>query len=64
MPDPTLSLADGAIAPFKGAAARPRYYRALLNALAEHLDIDLDTPWRKLPAKARKALLHGTGTTS
>ncbi len=57
--DPTRSLARGAIEPW---GRRPgRYYTALLEALAEHLGIELETPWEELPAKARKAILHGTG---
>jgi len=63
VPDPKLSLADGAIAPFKGRGRASRYYAALLSALAEHLEIDLDTAFEKLPAKTRKAILHGTDDT-
>jgi excinuclease ABC subunit A len=60
VPDADLTLAGGAIAPWaRGPGAR--YYRALQGALAAHLGIDLDTPWRRLPAKARRALLFGTG---
>ncbi|MCG8590520.1 MAG: excinuclease ABC subunit UvrA [Proteobacteria bacterium] len=58
VPDPSLSLTGGAIAPW---GRRSRYYRELLAALAEHLQIDLETPWHELPERARRALLHGTG---
>jgi len=63
VPDPSLSLAEGAIEPWRGRGARTggRYYRQLLDALMEHLGVDRDTPWRKLPARARRALLHGLG---
>ncbi len=63
VPDASLSLAEGAIAPFKGRGRASRYYAALLKALASHLEIDLDTPFQKLPAKARRAILEGTGDT-
>jgi excinuclease ABC subunit A len=61
VPDSTVSLADGAIAPFRGRGRAARYYTSLLKALGAHLEIDLDTPFKKLPARARKALMEGTG---
>ncbi len=61
VPDPSISLADGAIEPWRVRGRRGSYYRQLLEALAAHLEIDLDTPWRKLPARARRAVLHGLG---
>jgi excinuclease ABC subunit A len=57
VPDPDRTLAEGAIDPWR----RGSYYRALLAAAAAHLGIDLDTPWRRLPKRAREALLHGLG---
>ncbi len=60
VPNPRLSLAEGAIAPFKGRGRASRYYDSLLRALGEHLHIDLDTPFGRLPARARKAILSGT----
>jgi excinuclease ABC subunit A len=60
VPDDTKSLADGAIAPWSGRSA-PRYYAKLLAALAEFFDVSLETPWRTLPPRVHKALLHGTG---
>ncbi len=59
VPDEGRSLAGGAIEPW---GRRPgRYYRQLLESLAAHLGIDLETPWGELPAKARRAILEGTG---
>ena len=60
--DEKLSIAEGAILPWtkKGTDAGI-YYWDKLKALAEHLDFDLKTPWRDLPAKAQKAVLHGPG---
>jgi excinuclease ABC subunit A len=63
VPDTTRSLAGGAIAPWSGRGA-PRYYKQLLAALAEHLEIDLETPWAELPKVAQRALIHGLGDTN
>ena len=60
IPDPTRSLARGAIEPWsRGKAAD--YYAEVLAALAEHYDIDLERPWNQLPARARAGILEGTG---
>ncbi len=63
VPDPDKTLGQGAIAPWGSGRRMTRYYRQLLESLAAHLDIELDTPWRELPARARKAILNGTGKT-
>jgi excinuclease ABC subunit A len=59
VPDPSMSLAEGAIAPWAGA--RTQYFARLLESLAVEHDIDLDTPFGKLPKAAQKLILHGTG---
>jgi excinuclease ABC subunit A len=56
VPDPERSLAEGAIEPWRGGARR-----AQLAAVAEALGVGLDVPWRRLPKRARDALLYGTG---
>ncbi|MEV6219270.1 excinuclease ABC subunit UvrA [Nocardia sp. NPDC051833] len=59
VPDPELSLADGAIAPWsRGQTAE--YFNRLLSGLAESIGFSMDTPWQNLPAKARKAVLEGS----
>jgi excinuclease ABC subunit A len=60
VPDPTLSLADGAIAPW--ARGDRRLVREALGALSSHFGIGLDTPFGKLPKKQRDLLLSGPGT--
>jgi excinuclease ABC subunit A len=62
VPDARLSIAGGAVAPFRRRGASAGFYASMLEALAEHLGFDLDTPWRKLPTKARRQILHGTGS--
>ena len=58
IPDPDLSLADGAIAPWSGGNVSD-YFRRLLESVCDDLGIDMETPWRALPAKARRTLLDG-----
>ena len=61
VPDSSLSLAEGALAPWSGGHVTD-YFQRLVEALADELGIDMDTPWSKLPAKARKSFLHGHPT--
>jgi excinuclease ABC subunit A len=60
VPDPTLSISDGALQPWIKAASM--YHRRLLEAVAEANGIDVDTPWQDLPEKDRQLLLDGTGS--
>jgi len=57
VPNPDLSVREGAIAPWAGASSR--YFVRLLEAAAEEYGIDLDMPWRKLTKRRRDVLLHG-----
>ncbi len=59
--DPSISLNDGVITPWSGAHVR-KYFDQLLVALGAEIGFDLDTPWEKLPAKARKSILQGHPT--
>jgi excinuclease ABC subunit A len=58
VPDPGLSIGEGALAPW--AASASDYYDQLIQAIAERYDVDLDTPWEDLSAKQRRFFLHGT----
>ncbi|WP_018686461.1 excinuclease ABC subunit UvrA [Actinokineospora enzanensis] len=58
VPDDELSLADGAIAPWAGGQTA-EYFTRLLTSLAETIGFRMDMPWRRLSAKAQKAVLHG-----
>jgi len=58
VPDPSLSLDEGAIAPWAGGHVTD-YFTRLVEALADEMGFDTETPWSKLPAKARKSLLYG-----
>ena len=59
VPDPTLSISQGALDPWTKAASV--YHRRLLEAVAESNGIDIDTPWQDLPESDRELLLQGTG---
>jgi excinuclease ABC subunit A len=59
IPDPTLSISEGALQPFMRSASR--YHRRLFEAVAESRGIDLDRPWQDLPKRDRDVLLNGTG---
>jgi excinuclease ABC subunit A len=58
VPDPSLSVGEGAIAPWAQSASD--YYDQLTQAIAERYEIDLDTPWERLSAAEREFFLHGT----
>ncbi len=58
VPDGSLSLADGAIAPW--AKARSGYFMKLVEALSVELGFSMDTPWKKLKSVHRQAILYGT----
>ncbi len=60
VPDPTLSISEGALASWMGAASL--YYRRLLEAVCEAYGVDADAPFQDLPAKDKNLLLEGTGT--
>ncbi len=59
IPDPAASLNEGAIAPWSRGTVS-EYFRRLLESLSEENGIDMDTPWSKLSAKNRNAILYGT----
>jgi excinuclease ABC subunit A len=61
IPDPTLTLADGAIVPWRQAGAWSGYFDLVLQAAAETYDIDLFEPWENLTAAKRNVILEGTG---
>jgi excinuclease ABC subunit A len=58
VPDPDLSIEEGAIAPWAGA--RLEYWDRVLAATAEAHGFSTATPWKKLPKKARDVLLNGS----
>src|SRR5688572_8365557 len=61
VPDPSLSMRNGAIQPWSRAGAASPYYLQTLEALAKHYRVSMSTAWEKLPKKARDGILFGTG---
>ncbi len=59
VPNPDMSLADGAVAPWALGTATLQYWTRLLTGLSKELDFSVDVPWRKLPDRAREAALYG-----
>ncbi len=58
VPDDSRSIEDGAIAIWKEGTDNWRTKQ--IQQLAKHYKFQLNTPWKKLPEKARKILLYGT----
>ena len=58
VPDPDLSLADGAVSPW-GSGHISEYYARLVTALADELGADVNAPFKDLPDAMREAVLHG-----
>jgi excinuclease ABC subunit A len=57
--DDRLSIAEGAITPWKGRDGETIYYWDRLRALSEHLGFDLKLPWKDLPANIQHTIMHG-----
>jgi excinuclease ABC subunit A len=59
VPDETLTLKKGAVAPW--AKSSSPYYLQTLEALARHYKFSMNEPWEDLPKKVREVILHGSG---
>ncbi|MFL5180396.1 MAG: excinuclease ABC subunit UvrA, partial [Microvirga sp.] len=60
VPDETLTLKRGAVAPW--ARSTSPYYGQTLESLAKHYGFKTATPWADLPEKARDVILNGSGS--
>jgi excinuclease ABC subunit A len=58
VPDPGLSITEGALAPWAGSSSS--YYEQVTEAIAERYGVDLDVPWEDLPEEMRELFLTGT----
>ena len=58
VPDPSLSLAEGAILPWSTSASN--YYEQMTQAIADRYEIDMETPWEDLDEEVRECFLYGT----
>jgi len=60
VPDPDLSLRQGAIAPW--ANRHSVHFQQMLDSLCRHYKISMHTPFRDLPEDIRSVFLHGSGS--
>jgi excinuclease ABC subunit A len=58
VPDPSLSIAEGAILPWAGTASN--YYEQVAEAISERYGVDLGAPWEELSQEDRGLFLNGT----
>ncbi len=58
VPDPTLSISEGALVPW--ALGSSGYYESVINAIAERYEIDLEAPWQDLTEEQQNFFLYGT----
>jgi excinuclease ABC subunit A len=58
VPNDELSLREGAIEPWEKRNAP--FFQGILEAIAAHYKIDMYTPWAKLSAEVKQAILHGS----
>ncbi|HSJ92669.1 MAG TPA: excinuclease ABC subunit UvrA, partial [Gaiellaceae bacterium] len=60
VPDPALSIADGALVPWT-LGSSSGFYEAVIEGIADRWEIDLQAPWYELPEEVRNRFLYGTG---
>ncbi len=60
VPDPTLSLSEGALQPWR--LGHSRYWKRLVEAVAEGRGVDAEAPWQELSEAEREVFLFGTGS--
>jgi excinuclease ABC subunit A len=58
VPDPKLSIADGALALWKEGSDNWRFRQ--IQTVASHYKFKMTTAWEKLPEKARNCILYGS----
>jgi excinuclease ABC subunit A len=60
VPDPELSLNDGAILPWSKSKHRDNYYGQMLKAVTDHYGFSMNTPFKDLPQKYQEIILYGS----
>jgi len=58
VPDPTVSIGDGALVPW--SVGNSTFYESVIQAIADRYELDLDTPWGELPEEQQNLFLYGT----
>jgi len=59
VPDPTLSIGEGALVPWSVGSSS--FYESVIQAIADRYEIDLDAPWEELTREQQDSFLYGTG---
>ncbi|MEM6409591.1 MAG: excinuclease ABC subunit UvrA, partial [Pseudomonadota bacterium] len=59
VPDGTLTLYDGALAPWR--KGKSPYFLQTIEAIAKHYEFDKNTPWKDLPKFVQQVFLYGSG---
>jgi excinuclease ABC subunit A len=60
VPEPGLSLNEGAILPWSKSKHRDNYYGQMLRAVADHYGFSMDTPFQDLPLEYKNIILYGS----
>src|ERR1043165_2693638 len=58
VPDPDLSIGDGALVPW--SVGHSSFYESVIQAIADRWEIDLDKPWHELTPEQQDLFLYGT----
>jgi excinuclease ABC subunit A len=58
VPDPSLSIAEGALVPW--SVGNSNFYESVIQAIADRWEIDLDKPWQELTPEQQDLFLYGT----
>ena len=58
VPDPSLSIAEGALVPW--SVGNSGFYESVIQAIADRWEIDLDKPWQELTEEQQDLFLYGT----
>ncbi|WP_102224638.1 excinuclease ABC subunit UvrA [Acidimangrovimonas sediminis] len=59
VPDAALTLANGALAPWR--KGKSPYFLQTIDAIAKHYEFNKKTPWKDLPEHVKQVFLHGSG---
>ncbi|MDO9045208.1 MAG: excinuclease ABC subunit UvrA [Methanobacteriaceae archaeon] len=60
VPNPELSLSEGAIVPWSKSTTKENYYQQMLQAVSEHFGFSMDVPFKDLDPEYQKAILYGS----
>jgi len=61
VPDPTLTLREGAVLPWAKTGSTSPYYAQTLDSICRHFGASAATPWMDLPEEVRQTILFGSG---